>query len=289
MPAAAPGLVYDANDGGLDVSEDGGRKWNNRSEGLAITMFYDLDVAPSDGRFFGGGAQDNGTVITKTGDGVSVHSDLRRRRRLAGVRPERCKSSLLLVLQPGYSCVSRRAAQECLAAGDSRMSRIRFGCATSQSILLVRNVSSPDRIACGVLMTIAKRGASVSPKLDGSSITAIEVAPANSSHVYVGTENGGFFRSLNGGTKWSPNLSSSILPGHTITRLESHPTDENVVVATVANFGHSHVFRTRDGGRPGKTSTKDNFQMSHTTLRSFRQDDPKKIYVGNDAGSLYAG
>ena len=32
-------------------------------------MFYDLDVAPSDGRFYGGGAQDNGTLITKTGDG----------------------------------------------------------------------------------------------------------------------------------------------------------------------------------------------------------------------------
>ena len=67
MPAAAPGRVYVVNDGGLDVSEDGGLTWSNRSKGLAITMYYDVDVAQSDGRHFGGGAQDNGTLATTTG------------------------------------------------------------------------------------------------------------------------------------------------------------------------------------------------------------------------------
>ena len=47
MPPARPGLVYDMNDGGMDVSTDGGVTWTNRSNGLATTMFYDLDVAPS--------------------------------------------------------------------------------------------------------------------------------------------------------------------------------------------------------------------------------------------------
>jgi hypothetical protein len=67
MPAAHPGWVYDMNDGGMDVSADGGRTWSNRSNGLAVTMFYDIDVAQSDGRMFGGGAQDNGTNITVDG------------------------------------------------------------------------------------------------------------------------------------------------------------------------------------------------------------------------------
>jgi hypothetical protein len=63
MPATAPGQVYDMNDGGMDVSEDGGLTWTNHSNGLAATMFYDVDVA-SDVRQYGGGAQDNSTVIT---------------------------------------------------------------------------------------------------------------------------------------------------------------------------------------------------------------------------------
>src|SRR6266851_2730760 len=67
MPPGAPGRVYDPNDGGLDVSRDGGITWSNRSKRLAITMYYDVDVAQSDGRHFGGGAQDNGTVVKTTG------------------------------------------------------------------------------------------------------------------------------------------------------------------------------------------------------------------------------
>ena len=67
MPAAQPGLVYDLNDGGMDLSPDGGVTWTNRSDGLATTMFYDVDVAQTDGRMFGGGAQDNGTNITFEG------------------------------------------------------------------------------------------------------------------------------------------------------------------------------------------------------------------------------
>src|SRR5439155_379573 len=67
MPLAAPGRVYDPNDGGFDVSEDGGITWSNRSKGLAVTMYYDMDVSQSDGRHFGGGAQDNGTLVTTDG------------------------------------------------------------------------------------------------------------------------------------------------------------------------------------------------------------------------------
>ena len=53
----------------------------------------------------------------------------------------------------------------------------------------------------------------VSGSLDGSSISAIEVAPADSQRVYVGTENGGFFRSLDGGNTWSPNMAGCFLSG----------------------------------------------------------------------------
>jgi photosystem II stability/assembly factor-like uncharacterized protein len=124
----------------------------------------------------------------------------------------------------------------------------------------------------------------VSPSLDGSSISAIEVSPANSKRIYIGTENGGFFRSLDGGIKWSPNLSSSTLPGHTITRLESHPQDSNIVYATVANFGHSHVFRTRDGGLTWEDVDKGQLPDVPTHVAVIRDDEPDKVYVGNDAG-----
>ncbi len=67
MPAAQPGLIYSGNDGGVDLSRDTGTTWQNRSNGLAVTMYYDIDVCQSDSRNFGGGAQDNGTLVTTTG------------------------------------------------------------------------------------------------------------------------------------------------------------------------------------------------------------------------------
>src|SRR5262249_25653145 len=67
MPATTPGRVYDMNDGGMDVSEDGGLTWANRSNGLSASMFYDMDVAQSNANYFGGGCQDNGSPITTTG------------------------------------------------------------------------------------------------------------------------------------------------------------------------------------------------------------------------------
>ena len=56
-------LIYAANDGGVAVSEDLGETWSMRVRGLVNTMFYDIDVAPGNGKIFGGGAQDNGSLV----------------------------------------------------------------------------------------------------------------------------------------------------------------------------------------------------------------------------------
>jgi photosystem II stability/assembly factor-like uncharacterized protein len=117
-----------------------------------------------------------------------------------------------------------------------------------------------------------------------SPISAIEVAPANPEFVYVGTENGGFFRSLDGGEVWSPNLSSSVLPGHTITRIESSPEDARLLYATIANFGHSHVFCSRDAGSSWEDVDRGQLpDVPHHALL-IRAEDPNRLYVGNDAG-----
>ena len=283
MPAGGRGLVYSANDGGLDVSTDGGDTWKNRSRGLPITMFYDLDVAPSNGAHYGGGAQDNGTVVTRTGNksafeqiysgdgGWLVYDHLNEKHLFCScynldIRRYRGK---------GHADVSPPAKK------------------TEQQAIwmcyITLDPANPKRVFTGSHRVWRSNNGgdswrAVSPKLDGSPITAIEVAPANSSQVYVGTENGGFFRSLDGGKTWSPNLSSSILPGHTITRLESHPADADVVIATIANFGHSHVFRTCDGGRTWEDIDKGQLPDVPHHAATVRNDDPQKVYVASDAG-----
>ena len=283
MPAATPGLVYDGNDGGVDVSEDGGSNWENRSNDLAITMFYDLDVAPSNGNLFGGGAQDNGTVITKTGAATSFYQIYEGDGGWIVFDPydpnhvycsvynldiRRFHGKIHKDVSPPAQAKEQESVWMCFITMDPADSNTVF--TGSYRIWRTKNDGENWHV--------------VSPNLDGSSISAIEVATADSSRVYVATENGGFFRSLDGGDTWSPNLSSSILPGYTITRLESHPEDADLIFATVANFGHSHVFRTEDGGLSWEDVDLGQLPDVPHHVAVIRGDEPDKVYVGNDAG-----
>ena len=281
---AAPGRVYDTNDGGLDVSRDGGLTWKNRSKGLEITMYYDMDVAPSDGRHFGGGAQDNGTVVTTTGrandhfeilggDGgwmiyepdnaahvFASYYNLNiwrwhngRRGDVSPPAPQKEKDSVwmaYITMDPGNA--------RTVFTGTKRVWR-------------TQNAGTSWK--------------AVSPVLDDSAISAIEVSPADSNRIYVGTENGGFFRSVDGGKNWSANISGSTLPGHKITRIDSTAKlGPDFVLVTLAHFGHSHLFRSFDGGKTWDDIDQGRLPDVPHHAVVIRPDAPKTVYVANDAG-----
>ncbi|MDT5157876.1 MAG: hypothetical protein QOH51_2233 [Acidobacteriota bacterium] len=283
MPAGAPGRVYDPNDGGLDMSEDGGLTWVNRSNGLAATMYYDMDVAQSDGRTFGGGAQDNGTLITTSG-----HSNDHRE----------------ILGGDGGWIVFDPADASRLYASYYNLNIFRFvgGAITDVSppaddneknsvwmAFIALDVKNPRTVFTGsyrVWRTLndGNTWKAVSAALDGSPISAIEIASADSKRIYVGTENGGFFRSTDGGNTWSANMAGATLPGMTITRLAASPSDARLLYATVANFGHSHIFRSHDGGVTWEDIDKGQLpDVPHHSI-AIPPDSPSTIYVCNDVG-----
>jgi photosystem II stability/assembly factor-like uncharacterized protein len=283
MPAAAPGRVYDPNDGGLDVSPDAGLSWENRSRGLAITMFYDFDVAQSDGRCYGGGAQDNGSLATRTGraddheevmggdGGWMVYDPLD-----AGHRYCSCYNLTISRQRHGrWKDVSPPAPAE--EAGSIWMCYIAMDPRDSNRVF-----TGTTRV--WRTLDDGETWKPVSPSLDGGSITAIEIARADPRRVYVGTENGGLFRTLDGGKTWSANLAGGVLPGHEITRIGSDPADANVLWVTVANFGHSHMFRSRDGGHTWQDVDLGRLpDLPHHSLLVDPQDG-RRVFVANDIG-----
>ena len=124
----------------------------------------------------------------------------------------------------------------------------------------------------------------VSSDLDGSFITAIEVAPAAPKLVYAGTDDGGIFRSLDGGSTWSDNVAGALLPRRTITRIETHPKDGKKIFVTSAGTGVSHVFASSDGGTTW--SNIDGGRLPDVPHHAIviPPDDPGSIYVANDVG-----
>jgi photosystem II stability/assembly factor-like uncharacterized protein len=284
IPEAAPERIYDPNDGGLDVSDDGGRTWSNRSNGLAVTMFYDMDAAQSDGRNFGGGAQDNGTVVTDSGhsgdffeilggDGGWMIYDPNDAGHIYASYYNmgiwRFRAGRWKDVSPPAKPAEQNSVWMVFIVMDPRDSKTVF--TGSTRVWRTRND--------------AQSWQPVSPPLDGSPISAIEISEADSKKIFVGTENGGFFRSLDGGDTWSPNLSGATLPGHIITRIDTaRGLGANGVLVTVGNFGHSHVFQSRDGGTTWQDVDQGQLPDVPHHAVVIRPDDPNTFYVGNDAG-----
>jgi photosystem II stability/assembly factor-like uncharacterized protein len=296
MPAARPGWVYDFNDGGMDFSSDGGATWENRSNGLATNMFYDLAVAQSNGKVIAGGAQDNGTLITPDGtsdsyvrwtggdggwvviDPTDVNHVFSTAQRMVIIRHR--SSDGFTDVSPPETPEIRSTIWMAFVSMDSKNPRRLF----AGSVRVWRTTNDGDSWQA------------VSEVLDGSPITALEVARADSNRIYVGTENGGFYRSTDGGDTWSGNLASTVLPGRTITRLESRPDKAQVVYATVANFGkrevlgsaakfgNRHVFRSADGGL--NWADIDRLRLPDVPFHSVTvpATHPARVYVCCDVG-----
>jgi photosystem II stability/assembly factor-like uncharacterized protein len=284
MPASKPGRVYDANDGGMDMSDDGGSNWTNRSNGLAATMFYDIDVAQSDGRQYGGGAQDNGSIMTSDGmpddfgevlggDGGWMIFDPRDAAHFYGSYYNfhifRWKAGTAKEVTPKGVTVSEHSSVWMVY------------------IVMDPNDSNTVYTASTRVWKTSDDGvtwSAVSATLDGTVITAMEVAAANSKYVYVGTEKGGFFLSKDGGSTWSGDLSSASLPGNIITRIETHPKNAKTVFVTVGGTGHRHVFRSDDAGTTWRDTDGGQLPDSPHNAIVCRPDQPNTIFVASDAG-----
>jgi photosystem II stability/assembly factor-like uncharacterized protein len=328
VPQAEDILVYDGNDGGVSVSEDGGDTWDIRSRGLGTTMFYDIDVAQGDskGRIVAGGTQDNGTLMTNcarlsAATGQPSNSLAEFRLKVGGdggwviydptdtthfyassermhIYRRRVGVPLQQVTPPGLTADERDAIWMAFIEMDSDDPNIVF--------------TASDRV-----WRTLDDGKSwrASRSLDGSPVSAIEVATKNHRRIYAGTENGGFFRSLDGGDTWSQNMAGAVLPGRIITRIETRPSGEDAVYVTVGSVGtvmqylrrpyevrdnsstdqstpsvaspstipFSHVFRSPDGGETWEDADPDRTlpNVPHLAL-AFETNSPYRLFVAGD-------
>src|SRR5947208_15495341 len=74
------------------------------------------------------------------------------------------------------------------------------------------------------------------------------------------------------------------LPGVIITRLESSPTNADVLFATIANFGNSHVFRSDDRGAHWRDVDGGRLPDVPQHAAVLSPDEPPSVRLAIDAG-----
>ena len=301
-------LIVSGNDGGVSVSRDGGRTWTERSRGMVTTMFYGLDVAPSNGKVFGGGTQDNGILIAGVGDckerdffpaisgdggwivfdpaqegnvfGCITGFEVYRHRKgkpwdnWKNVKPRQISDR-----------ETRQRAFNVLAIEPSANDGVKTLWAGSNRLWRTDNNG--------------QRWRPVSGSFDGSPISAIEIARARPRLMFVGTTRGGIFRSMDGGVNWSQSLSCAEIPARAITSIACHPKFHATVAVTVASSGvlssgvqlltgedlpYRHVFRSTDMGNMWEDIDGGALPNVVFYAAAYETHSPYRLFVAGDSG-----
>lgn len=238
-------IVYFANDGGVWKSVDKGATISKISNGLVITQFYNINFWRPYSNVLGGGAQDNGVILTTGseswnpifgGDGGWVVIDPGDPRI---IYTESQYANLVKSVDGGKTWVAIQSGIDGPKPWEG---------------VLVMDPNDHRRLFYGtdrVLRTTdgaATAWTTVSQTLVGS-VTAIAVDPANSSRVFVGTTAGRVYRSDDGGDSQPWAEKTGTLPSRLISSIAIHGNTILVSVSGLSGAASSaSVFRSTDAG-----------------------------------------
>ncbi|MFZ1292485.1 MAG: T9SS type A sorting domain-containing protein [Melioribacteraceae bacterium] len=288
-----PDYIISGNDGGINISQDGGITWSNPVS-LPVTQFYEIGLDKLNPQTFLGGTQDNGTVKTISGNQNNWEQ-------IFG------GDGFYVIVDPNNSNIVYTESQfgnlaKSIDGGKNYMGAlngINQSEPTNWSTPVVMDPNNSNILYYGTHTLYRTENAaeswdSISPKLTDynsekkiGTISTIAVAPSNSNVIYVGTDDGNVWVSNNYGFSWK-NISHN-LPIRWITRVAVHPNNENVVYVTLSGLRWAepqpHVFRSEN---MGESWVEINNDLPDAPVNAFEIDkvNPKILYLGNDVGAF---
>ena len=305
-------LIISGNDGGVAVSRDGGNHWTDRSSGMVTAMFYSLDVAPSNGKVFGGGTQDNGILIAGLGDSKKGNFF----RAVSGdggwIVFDPAQEANVFGCVAGFQVYRHRKGKPWDFAHWKNVKPRPSQISDRETRQRAFNVLAIAPFAHYGIKTLwagtnrlwrtdnnGQRWKPVSGSFDGSPISAIEIPRARPRLMFVGTTRGGIFRSQDGGSTWTQSLSCAEIPARAITSIQVHPKFVDTVVVTVASSGiqnsgvelmtgkdlpYRHVFRSRDMGNTWDDIDGGALPNVVFYAAAYETHPPYRLFVAGDAG-----
>ena len=286
-----PNFIINGNDGGINVSLNGGLTFSQPKK-IPATQFYEIGIDYNNPERLYGGAQDNGTNRTQDGDpenwgniwggdGFYVTVDYNN------------PDIIYAESQNGDLVKSTDGGNTWMNGTNG----IHFNEPTNWSTPVVMDPNSSNTLYFGTHSLYrttdgAMNWIKISPQLTDwttgrrlGTITTIAAAPSNSNVIYVGTDDAHVWVSSDNGTNWN-NISSG-LPQRWVTRVVVDPGNANTVYVTFNGLKwrdpQPHVFRSTNKGADW-TDISSNLPDAPVNAFAVDNNYPNILYVGNDVG-----
>ncbi len=286
-----PDYLLEGNDGGINISTDGGVNWTKVAE-LPISQFYEIGLDHNNPQRLYGGTQDNGTVRTATG-GLNDWDNIYGGDGFYVVVDHADPNIIYAESQNGYMGKSTDGGQHFHTA----LSGINQNEPTGWSTPVIMDPIDHNVLYYGtnhVYRTSdgANSWNSISQNLtsiSGATITTIAVSPANSNIIWAGTSDSRVWVTSDLGANWS-NVSSG-LPYRWVTRVVPDHADQNVAYVTFSGLKwrdpQPHVFQTTN---LGANWTDISGNLPDAPVNGFAVDPiyPQYLYIGTDLGAYYS-
>jgi hypothetical protein len=228
-------VVFASNDGGVFrgtlVGGPVSVQWTKISTGLAVTQFYDVGYSPASRSVFGGGAQDNGSMLSA--GGLSWRPVLGADGGYVGFHPT---DPYTVYVETQGGNIARSANG---GASFSSASAGISGTGVFPATVFSIDQTTPTVIFIGTnaVFRTTTGGVGAAAWAPASAVigkvTEVTIAPSSSAVVYAGTVTGGLFRATDGGitatsfTSITPTVAG--FPSRWLAGITVHPTDSNTV------------------------------------------------------------
>ncbi|MFZ5843722.1 MAG: hypothetical protein ACOY3E_12590 [Pseudomonadota bacterium] len=283
--------VFVGNDGGVYRIDDvftafeinGFTELNNN---LGITQFYSVAAAP-DGKL-AGGTQDNGHLV-KQGDTESWVDTFGGDGGFAAIDPT---DSNYIYGEYIYLRIHRSTDGGSEWSSDDIASTEMRNDGANFIAPFILDPNNPNTMLAGAeqlwrstnVKAATPSWASIKPGI-GSPISAIAVAPGNSSIAWVGHNNGELYVSENATTAtptWT-RVGDTVLPSRYLTRIAIDPANPDVVYVAYGGFSSDNLYKTSDGGSSW-TSVSSGLPAAPVRGIAIKPDRPQWLFVGTEVG-----
>lgn len=290
-------MILCGNDGGLYISENNGQNWS-QFVNLPITQFYHMEVDESDPEQIYGGAQDNNTIRTTTGELDDYEAILGGDGFQVSVDPTD-NDFVYAEYQFGVFFRSEDNALNMeYAIGD-----IPTEDRTNWNTPAILSPYDPEILYYGSnkLYRSDDRALTwypISDDLTGGqhpsgassfgTLTTLAASGANDGVIYTGSDDGKVHVTFDGGANWE--LVSNNLPNRYVTGLAIDPNDDLTAYLTYSGYGYldysPHVFKTNDGGQSWTDISGDlpNIPVNDILI----QANPFRIFIATDNAVWYS-